>query len=474
MYDDFNKEDTLKTIKGFIEEHPGEDIYWGSGFNMGMVDEKGNPPSKDWLDEICDDTPIILTSNDGHSRWLNSAALELCGIDKNTTHKTGNIHKDADGEPTGLLTDAKSLITVSQEFTPEQEAEALQAFIQRMHEWGYTAFWSAGHSIEFDRIVEAEKNGEFTMHASLSARMNPDDWKASIKDADALKEKAEGCENIKVETAKFFADGVIEGVTGYLKEPYAEGAGKGADYVSEPLWDADEMTQAMTKLMKKGYDVHVHSIGDAATEMTVDSIEAAQKENGDKDYRNTITHLQVVDPAEIERMAELNIIAAVQPFWHLKEPDWYDTVDELVLGEERAWNEYPLKSFFDAGITVTSSGDYPVSPVDNPFWAIEAGVTRNLNNGEYYGVDDITDMDDPTWLLNPKERATIKQMIEAYTINGAYQMRSEETIGSLAEGKSGDFIVIDQDVININPIDIDSVKVLATVFEGQIVSGELK
>jgi predicted amidohydrolase YtcJ len=474
LYTAFNKKDTLDTIKEFVESHPDEEIYWGSGFNMGMVDEDGNPPSKEWLDEVCKDTPMILTSNDGHSEWLNSAALELCGIDATTTHKTGNVHKDANGEPTGLLTDAWSLIIVEQEFTAEQEAEALKAFIQRMHEWGYTAFWSAGHSVDFSHFIESEENGEFTMHASLSARMNPKDWKKSIEDADALKEEAEGCENIKVESAKFFADGVIEGVTGYLKEPYAAGAGKGSDYVSEPLWDANDMEAAMTKLMEKGYDVHVHSIGDAATEMTVDCIEAAQKANGDKDYRNTITHLQLVDDKEKERMAELNIIGSVQPFWHLKEPDWYDTVDELVLGKERAWTEYPLGSLFDAGIIVTSSGDYPVSPENNPFWAIEAGVTRNLNNADYYGVDDITDIDDPQWLLNPDERATVKQMIEAYTINGAYQMRSEDTIGSLAVGKSGDFIVIDKDILKIDPLELDAIKVHATIFEGKVVSGELK
>lgn len=474
LYNDFNKKDTLKTIEEFVKAHPDEEIYWGSGFNMGMVDESGNPPSKEWIDEVCPDIPVILTSNDGHTEWLNSAALELCKINADTTHETGNVHKDSDGEPTGLLTDAGSLITVEQEFTDEQEKEALSAFIQQMHDWGYTAFWSAGHSIDFDRFIDAEENGEFTMHASLSARMHPDDWEGSIEDADALKEKADKCANIKVETAKFFADGVIEGVTGYLKEPYTEAAGKGFDYVSDPLWKADDMEAAMTKLMEKGYDVHIHSIGDAATEMTVDSIEAAQKANGNKDYRNVITHLQVVDPEDIERMADLNIIGAVQPYWHLKEPDWYDTVDELVLGEERAWNEYPLRSLFDAGITVTASGDYPVSPINNPFWAIEAGVTRNLNNADYYGVEDITDIDDPKWLLNPEERATIKQMIEAYTINGAYQMRSEDAIGSLAKGKCGDFIVIDKDVVNADPLELDSTKVLATIFMGNVVSGELK
>jgi predicted amidohydrolase YtcJ len=142
-----------------------------------------------------------------------------------------------------------------------------------------------------------------------------------------------------------------------------------------------------------------------------------------------------------------------------------------VLGEDRAWKEYPFKSLKDGGAILTSSGDFPVSPVNNPFWAIEAGVTRNLNNAEYYGVDDITDIDDPTWLLNPDERLTIKDMIEAYTRNGAYQMFRENETGSLVSGKYADFIVIDKDIVNINPLDIDGIRVLNTYLGGKQVFG---
>lgn len=465
--------DFQKCIKDFVKEHPDLDTYWGEGFSMGVVDENGNPPSKEWIDEICPDKPVLLISSDHHSVLLNSKALEICKIDKDTTHPTGNVHKDANGEPTGLLTDASDLVTIEQEYTAEQQLDGLTGFIERMNEWGYTALSSAGHLIDTEPLIELDADGGFTMHANLSGGIDPENWEESVEDLDALKKATKDCSNIKVETGKFFIDGVVEGCTGYMKEPYTEAAGKGSDYRSTPLWDQDEMTAAMTEVMKRGYTVHVHSIGDAATEMTVNSIEAAQEANGDQDYRNTITHLQVVDDIDIQRMGELNIIAAVQPFWHLKEPDWYDTVDELVLGEERAWNEYPLKSFIDAGAKITSSGDYPVSPLNNPFWAIETGVTRNMNNPESYGVEEITSIDDPTYLLNPDERVTVKQMIEAYTINGAYQMRSESEIGSLAKGKAGDFIVVNQDVMKIDPLKYDKTKVLATVFGGKVVSGEL-
>lgn len=473
LYGALTFKDFQNSIKDFVEANADLDTYWGEGFSMGIVDKNGKAPCKEWIDEVCPDKPVLLISSDHHNVLLNSKALEICKIDKKTTHPTGNVHKDKNGEPTGLLTDASSLVTIEQEYTPEQEKEGLLAFIDRMNGWGYTALSSAGHLMSTDPLLEVDSSGEFTMHANLSGGISPETWKEDVDKLDELKEATKDCTNIKVETGKFFIDGVIEGCTGYLKEPYTAAAGKGDNYKSTPLWDQDEMTAAMTEVMKRGYTVHVHSIGDAATEMTVNSIEAAQKANGDQDYRNTITHLQVVADKDIERMGKLDIIAAVQPFWHLKEPDWYETVDELVLGEERAWNEYPLKSFIDAGAKITSSGDYPVSPLNNPFWAIETGVTRNMNNPESYGVDEIKDMDDPTYLLNPEERVTVKQMVEAYTINGAYQMRSEDTIGSLEEGKIGDFIVINQDVMKADPLKIDKTKVLATVYGGQVVNGEL-
>lgn len=470
LYTSFNKDDTLATIEAFIKDHPGVDIYWGEGFNMGMVDENGNMPNKDWLDPISPDIPIILTSNDYHNQWVNSAALEMLGIDANTpTPVGGNIHKDANGNPTGLLTDVDSLITVEQDFSKAQQRAGMDLFLRTMNAWGYTSFCSAMSFIDDENFHELEDSGKLTMRANLSIRMDADDPDSSLEELMALSESFEGSELIKVSTAKFFIDGVVEGVTAYLLEPYTAAAGMGDNYVSEPMWDYDVYEDAMKKVTNAGYQIHVHSIGDAATKMTLDAIEAAQKSNSSADHRNVITHVQLIDKEDFPRFGQLNLIAAIQPFWSLKEPEWYDTVDELVLGEERAWHEYPFASLKKGGAIITSSGDFPVSPINNPFWAIEAASTRNINNAEFYGIEDITDMNDPTWLLNPDERLTVKDMVEAYTINGAYQMFREDIIGSLAPGKEADFIIIDKDIMNIDILDIDSIKVLSTYLSGKAV-----
>ena len=208
-------------------------------------------------------------------------------------------------------------------------------------------------------------------------------------------------------------------------------------------------------------------MGDGSTKKVLDAIEKTYKLNN-KNFRNTITHLQLVDKNDIKRFKNLNIIAAVQPYWHLKGPKWWEEVDYKLLGE-RAIEEYPLNSFIKENVIITSSSDHSVTPVPNPFYAIEAGVTRNLYNHNYFCVEDIKDMDDERYLLNKAERATVKDLVRSFTINGAYQIFREKEIGSLEIGKYADFIIIDRDIFNINPIDIENTKVLQTFFNGKLV-----
>ncbi|MCI8647358.1 MAG: amidohydrolase family protein [Firmicutes bacterium] len=459
--------DTLTCIRDFVTEHPDEAIYWGNGFNMGMVDETGNPPTKEWLDEICPDKPMILTSYDGHSLWLNSVALKACNITSESKAPAGGrIQLGADGEPNGILTDASSLVTLTHTYSDEQYREGMALFMESMNGWGYTACSTGGNGA-LKQAVDMDREGKITMHINYSSAFDPEDVDGSIAQLEEFAQYAKGAKNVKVGAMKFFTDGVVEGSTAYLLEPYTEGAGMGSNWTSAPKVDADTMKEAMLKISQKGYQIHTHAIGDAAVRQTLDCIEYAQKNAGRSDYRSAITHLQVVSEQDKARFGDLGIIAITQPYWFLKEPDWYDTVDELVLGPERAWNEYPMKSLIDHGALPTASGDYPVSSVNNPFWAIECGITRNLENAEYYDVADITDMNDTTWLLNPAERVSAKTMIEAYTINGAYQMFEEDQIGSLKSGKRADFIILDKDPMKINPLEIDSIKVLETYKDGK-------
>jgi predicted amidohydrolase YtcJ len=209
---------------------------------------------------------------------------------------------------------------------------------------------------------------------------------------------------------------------------------------------------------------------------TLDALDSARKkleetgnfyQQGKFRGRDVITHLHLVDYADIPLASELGIIGSFQPFWHFKEPEWYEKIDLAFLGEERAVNAYPVASFIKAGITVTFSGDYPASPINNAFWAIEAAVTRNLPNEAHYNVEPISSVDDPAWLRCPSERISLKEAIEAYTINGAKQLFREEEIGSLAAGKLADFVVLSEDIFSIPTLDIDKITIEATFISGE-------
>lgn len=164
-------------------------------------------------------------------------------------------------------------------------------------------------------------------------------------------------------------------------------------------------------------------------------------------------------------MKEMNVIANVQVYWHLKSPVMFPLETKLI--NERAEREYPLNRFVKNGITIVSSSDFPVTPEPNPFHAIEAGVTRNMYNASSFGVEDITDMDDPTYLLDKEERVSLTDMLRSITSNAAYARFVDNEIGSLEPGKFGDFIVLSEDPYKVDPIDLEFITVLETYFGGE-------
>jgi len=277
----------------------------------------------------------------------------------------------------------------------------------------------------------------------------------ALEEVDACKEVIE--ENaggdFTVNSIKILADGVVEGKTAYLLEDYADTPG----YKGEPLWQQDQLNEMFAKADSIGITVHSHAIGDAAVRMVIDACEYANTQNGDKGNRHAITHLQVVEPSDIVRMAELKMIASVDTYWFCKEPGYFYELEMPYLGEEKANREYPMKSFFDAGITVATASDFPVTVPSMPLAAIQTGVTRCDRFG------------DPTTLQNPAERVSVEQMIESCTINVAYQLFEEELYGSIEMGKSADLIILDQNILEIDPLKIGSTEVLRTLLKGETI-----
>lgn len=453
-----DKDTILAKAAKFIAANPGLDAYYGNGWSVGAFEgeEIIRGPKKEQLDAISPNKPVILTSYDGHSIWANSKALEIAGITKDTPDpKAGVIERDpVTGEPWGTLKEAAMELLPNEKYTSVQLIEGVKAFQTLMHSLGYTgifsATFSAGMGDETYKVFKLlENNGELKMWVRASERIDitrNERLETQIANLKRLKDNYSG-ELFKVTNAKFFIDGVIEGATAKLLQPYEKAAGKGNGYYGMYSWeDMNALKQVFTTLNREGFQIHIHSIGDRATMDTLDAFEYALKQVPGE-HRNAITHLQLVAPEDIPRFKELGVIANCQAYWHLKEPGWWEVVDFPFLGK-RAENEYPLGSFFRSGAVVASSSDYPVTDPPNPLRAIQIGVTRNLNR---------------------EERSSLTDMIKSFTANNAYALFLDDVIGTIEVGKYADLVILDQDLFNINPLDIDGVRVLKTMFRGEVV-----
>lgn len=465
----------VAAVKEFIDQHPNIEIVYGRGWSWDVLigDELTKGPRKEYLDVVAKDIPVILRANDGHTLWVNSKALEINGLTQETeAPKGGVIEKDpTSGELWGTLKEWAMWLIALPEYSVAQYITAMSAFQKKMHSFGITSILCMA-SLTFETIFKAcdemQKRKQLELRVRGAMTINTeDDFYTQLEAITEMREQY-NTPYMQVISAKFFTDGVIEGGTSCLLEPYSLKAGKGANYYGDFLWDMEKLKHAFYMVNQCGLSIHVHSTGDASTRMVLDALEYAYGKAPEGDYRNTITHLQLVDHKDILRFKELNVIASVQPYWQFKGPTWWNNVDYQFLGE-RAEKEFPLGSFFANGIAVASSSDYPATLVPNPLLAIDVGVTRNIDNGNFHGVEDITDIDDERYLLNKQERATVGQMIKSFTINGAYTMFMENEIGSIEPGKLADIVVLDQNLLTINPIDIDKVKVVMTFFDGKLV-----
>ena len=226
-------------------------------------------------------------------------------------------------------------------------------------------------------LQEMASSGDLTVRFRAALALTPEDDLASWIAA-AKAERAKHQHGMfKTPAVKIFADGVIEGHTAYLNEPYADAlAYKGdATYRGEPIWQLEQMKKTYAELDKAGFQIHTHAIGDAATSETLDALAYAQKANRKHDWRPAITHIQLVATKDFKRFAKLGVTAVPDPYWFIKD-DYYTDLQVPYLGQPRADLEYPMKSFFDAGVTVASASDYPVTIPPDPLAGIAIGVNR--------------------------------------------------------------------------------------------------
>ena len=459
----------ISAVKDFADRHPDFSVIYGHGWLNESFPPQG--PVKEDLDAIIPGRPVSLISHDGHSMWANSRALELAGVTKDTSCPSGGIIETDPhtGEPSGTIREtARDLIqnvlppyTVAQLKTGIREfmIEAARVGITTVHDpllllpdsvGMLNGYGAARNSIlAYDDLVDS---GEMTLRVRGTILTDP--TKGDIQ-VPALSAACAARTNpiFQITGAKVFVDGVVEGGTAFLLEPYAHKP----DFRGEPLWDQEPLNALFKAVDREKLQIHIHAIGDAAIRMSLDALEHAKEKNGSRDSRHLITHLHVVDHADIPRFAELGIVGVPQPFWHVK-GEYFWALEAKYLGVQRAEKEYPMKSFHDAGVILAGASDYPVQVPSPPLLAIQLGITRCIP-GET----------NPDEILGPEERMSLEDMIAAYTINGAYANFVENETGSIEVGKKADLVVLDRNLFDIPDSEIADTQVLMTMFEGRTV-----
>jgi len=475
LYTCKSPDSVLRAVRKFIRENPDSEEVRGAGWDIAGFSDKElvHGPRKGRLDDVSSTLPIILQSYDGHTLWLNSAAFTRYGITSRTPDPSGGvIERDPhSGSLWGTLKEEAVKLVPRRSYAPHQYSRALRLYQSRMHRLGITGVMSifgAGLGAPAEVFAALEDEDGLSLRVNYAHEISPQsDLRAQFEALTALKA---GCdrERFRVTSAKFFADGVVEGGTAFMKAPYAAKVGNESDENNAAVWGLKELTAAYRAARRSGFQIFTHTIGDASTRRVLNALRAAGA-SAWRDARPVLTHLQVTGAREIARMARMGVVASIQPFWHMKEPNWWRRVDATMLGIARANREYPLRSLFDAGICVASSSDHPITADPNPWVALEIGVTRNLADAKRYGVRDITRMDDKRYLLGKGQRVDIERMLLSYTRNGAFLLGREDECGTLAPGLKADFIVVDRDPRAVDPVDIESCLVNRTYFAGRLV-----
>ena len=427
----------------------------GHAFDLALFGQDG--PNKSLLDAIDTQRPIILWASDGHNAWANSRALELAEISAETTDPAlGIIERDPDGSPSGTLREtAQELIrAVMPKPTLEMNVEALRTGIKHLNSVGITSYIDAWVGLEdYQSYQVIDQAGDLTARVVTSltfgsgfAKHYGDEFEQVLASRDQYES-----ERLNHDSIKFFLDGVLEGETAALLEPYVGMHGHRGELILGP----EELDAAVTRFDAMGLQVHMHAIGDRAVRAGLDAIEAARTQNGFTDNRHHISHLQLIHVDDIERFASLDTAANFQADWAYPD-DWIMELNLPVLGEERVQGMYPIRSVERAGGRIVGGSDWNVSSA-NPLEAIETAVRRQ------------DAFEDGGPVLNEDERVSLQTMIDAYTINAAWLMHQEGIAGSIEKGKRADFVVLDRNLFEIPATEINQAQVLLTLLDGEVV-----
>ena len=417
----------------------------------GWMSDVWDPPvfHKELIDAVAPDNPVYIIRYT-HGSAANSKALELAGITRDTADpEGGHIKKDENGDPTGEFVERApsellDLIPPLSPMTDYEESRNLVEGTQLALASGLTTLHGASSGTSYEDVQRELKLYEVGL---LRVRIN------QMVNEEAAKKlgKPLNYENkFFVQSVKTLLDGALGSRGAHFLEEYSDYP----EFLGEPRRSEAETTQSAIDLLNIGFNMRIHTIGDAANRIALNAFEEALKETGTdgKDARFALEHSQVLTPEDIPRLAELGVIASMQPL-HATE-DMHFAEDRL--GPVRMEGAYIWKTLLDSGVVVATGTDYSVSPY-NPFYTLHAAVTRQDRDNNPPGG----------WF--PDEAMSREEALRAATMAGAYAMHAEDVLGSIEVGKLADFVVIPVDYMTIPAQEIWKIKPDMTVIGGDVV-----
>jgi predicted amidohydrolase YtcJ len=451
------REAYLERIAEYAGDNPDQPWIIGGGWAMEYF--PGGTPVKEDLDAIVPDRPVFLMNRDVHGAWVNSKALEIAGITRDTPDPVdGLIERDArTGEPAGTLHEGAAYSFNDQHVplpTREEWEDAILNAQQHLHSLGITGWqdaWVTPATLAAYRSLAAA--------GRLTARVVGALWWDRHRGLDQVPEFLAQRESapdgrFRATTVKIMTDGVMENYTGALLEPYCDGCGGHTDNVGLTYVDRELLLAAVTELDRHGFQVHMHAIGDRAVRNALDAVEAARGANGPGDNRHHIAHLQLVQPEDVPRFRALGVTANCQAYWAQMEPQ----MEELTLpflGRDRAQRQYPFGDLLRCGATLAMGSDWSVTTAD-PLEEIEVAVTRvdpeNRGNAPFL----------------PEQALPLQVALAAFTAGSAY-VNHDDDGGSLTVGKRADLALVDRNLFEVPSAHVSDAQVEMTVASGRVV-----
>ncbi|MCF3180075.1 amidohydrolase [Streptomyces polychromogenes] len=453
-------DDYLARIRAYADAHPDREWITGGGWSMESFE--GGLPTRQLLDAVVPDRPVLLANRDHHGAWANTRALELAGITAATPDPAdGRIEREPDGTPSGMLQEgATSLVgRLLPPSTPDELLAGLLRAQKLLHSLGVTGWQDAmlgelgGRPDPSDAYLTAAGDG------SLTARVTGALWWDRARGAEQIPELAARREKLRAgrfraTSVKIMQDGVAENFTAAMTSPYLDGCGCATANTGLSFVEPGALRGYVTELDALGFQVHFHALGDRAVREALDAIESAVAANGHRGNRHHLAHLQVVHPEDLTRFAALGALANIQPLWAAHEPQMDDLTIPFLGPERSAW-QYPFGDLVRAGATLVAGSDWPVSSPD-PLAGLHVAVNRRDPEAAHERI------------FYPEQRLDLPTALAAYTAGSAH-VNGHDDAGSLRVGNLADLVVLDRDILTAPVEEIAEARVERTYVGGRLV-----